>query len=189
MRLLKLFLSNDRGAVALMFALVLIPLMGLAGAAIDYGRAANQLSRLQSAVDMTALNLAKLPETVSAANLQTQADTAIRSMIQDPNVRTALNIGATRTGSLVQVTASSRVATAVVSIVGIYNFPISASSTAEWGSTRLRVALALDVTGSMASSGKLAAMKTAATNLINQLQNAATNTGDVYVSIVPLRRM
>ena len=38
---------------------------------------------------------------------------------------------------------------------------INGEATAKWGSERLRVALALDVTGSMASAGKMTALKNA----------------------------
>ena len=62
---------------------------------------------------------------------------------------------------------------------------MTSSATAKWGSTRLRVALVLDNTGSMSQAGKIGALKTATTNLLTQLQNAVTNDGDVYVSIVP----
>src|SRR6202035_1235783 len=54
-----------------------------------------------------------------------------------------------------------------------------------WGNSRLRVALVLDNTGSMADSGKITALKTATQNLLTQFKNAATNNGDVYVSIIP----
>jgi uncharacterized protein YegL len=53
---------------------------------------------------------------------------------------------------------------------------------------RLRVALALDNTGSMADAGKIGALKTATKNLLTQLKNAATQSGDVYVSIIPFSR-
>jgi hypothetical protein len=54
----------------------------------------------------------------------------------------------------------------------------------------------LDNTGSMtdggagttASPNKIQALKTASHNLLSQLQNAATNVGDVYVSIVPFTK-
>ena len=62
---------------------------------------------------------------------------------------------------------------------------ITGSSTAKWGSTRLRVALVLDNTGSKASDGKINALKTATANLLSQLKSAATANGDVYVSIIP----
>ena len=43
----------------------------------------------------------------------------------------------------------------------------------KWGNNRLRVALALDNTGSMASDGKIGALKTATKNLLDQLKAAA----------------
>src|SRR5262249_17307033 len=61
-------------------------------------------------------------------------------------------------------------------------------STVKWGNNRLRVALVLDNTGSMSSANKLTALKTATKNLLNQLQGAATQNGDVYVSIIPFSK-
>jgi hypothetical protein len=62
---------------------------------------------------------------------------------------------------------------------------LSASSTIAWGQGRLRVALVLDNTGSMADSGKMSALQTATKNLLAQLKAVAVNNGDVYVSIIP----
>ena len=70
-------------------------------------------------------------------------------------------------------------------IIGFDTFNVTASSTARWGITRLRVALVLDNTGSMANSGKMAAMQSATKGLLTQLQNAVTTAGDVYVSVIP----
>ncbi len=72
-----------------------------------------------------------------------------------------------------------------VKVLGFDTFTVKATSTAKWGITRLRVALVLDNTGSMADDGKMAAMQTATKNLLTQLQNAVTTPGDVYVSIIP----
>jgi len=47
------------------------------------------------------------------------------------------------------------------------------------------VALVLDNTGSMSSAGKITALQTATTNLINQLQAISVTPGDVYISIIP----
>lgn len=53
------------------------------------------------------------------------------------------------------------------------------------GIKKLELALALDNTGSMGSSGKLSNLKTAAKNLITTLQNAAKKDGDVKIAIIP----
>ena len=58
----------------------------------------------------------------------------------------------------------------------------------KWGNTKLRVALALDTTGSMADDGKMDALKTATKSLLDQLKTAATKNGDVYVSIIPFSK-
>ena len=72
--------------------------------------------------------------------------------------------------------------------IGIKTITVSAESTAKWGSSRLRVALVLDTTGSMNDDGKIAALKTATKNLLTQLQNVASVNGDVNVSIIPFSK-
>ena len=73
-------------------------------------------------------------------------------------------------------------------VMGYTEINIGSSATIKWGNQRLRVALALDTTGSMASAGKIDALKTATKNLLDQLKAAATNNGDVYVSIIPFSK-
>jgi hypothetical protein len=68
------------------------------------------------------------------------------------------------------------------------NITVSGSSNTKWGTTRLRVALVLDNTGSMADAGKITALKSATKNLLTQLQGAASQNGDVYVSIIPFSK-
>jgi uncharacterized protein YegL len=65
---------------------------------------------------------------------------------------------------------------------------IGVDSQVKWGTTRLRVALALDTTGSMDDDGKIEALKTATKNLLNTLKASASKDGDVYVSIIPFSK-
>jgi hypothetical protein len=65
---------------------------------------------------------------------------------------------------------------------------VGADAQVRWGNTRMRVALALDTTGSMAQDGKMDALKTATKSLLDQLKAAAVNNGDVYVSIIPFSK-
>ncbi len=88
-------------------------------------------------------------------------------------------------GPQIVVNASAHSKPNVMGVVGISTMNIAVSSTIAWGNSRLRVALVLDTTGSMASSGKIDALKTATNNLLTQLKSAAVTDGDVYVSIVP----
>ena len=50
------------------------------------------------------------------------------------------------------LTGKGTVATTFMNVVGLSKLDIDASSTVKWGNTRLRVALVLDITGSMNSS-------------------------------------
>lgn len=59
MDLINRFVSDRRGVAAVIFGLSLVPLVGMAGAAVDYSRAANAEAQLQRAADATALQLAR----------------------------------------------------------------------------------------------------------------------------------
>jgi hypothetical protein len=52
----------------------------------------------------------------------------------------------------------------------------------------MRVAMALDNTGSMGLDGKIGALRTAASSLVDQLSALAKNPGDAYISIVPFAK-
>jgi Flp pilus assembly protein TadG len=59
LKVTKRFSRNEKGNVAVMFALSLIPMVGSAGVAIDYGQASHVKTYLQAEVDSAALNGAK----------------------------------------------------------------------------------------------------------------------------------
>lgn len=169
-----------------MFGLTLIPVVGFVGAAYDYARAASARARLQAAVDMAALAASRLPSTTT----QSAFDAEISRMVSayaGSSAGASVTATSARETNKITVAATATVNTTLASVLTKY-IPISAESTVQWGNTRLRVALALDVTGSMGQSGKLSAMKTAAKNLLAQLKTAATADGDVYVSIIPFAK-
>src|SRR4029077_8557780 len=87
-------------------------------------------------------------------------------------------------GSQLTIKATGTMDTAFVKMLGYSSLNIGGSATGRWGSNRLRVALALDNTGSMNDDGKIGALKTATKNLITQLQCAASQTGAAMWLIV-----
>jgi Flp pilus assembly protein TadG len=187
------FRGDRRGNVAMMFGLVLVPLIGMVGAAIDYTRAAAVQASLQAALDATALAISKSATAMTSAQVQSAAQTFFSGVfsvsgITTPTV-TAVYTPASTSNATVKVSATLAVPMSFMAVVGINTTSVSGSSTTTWGMTRLRVALALDNTGSMADSGKIGALQTATKNLLNQLKAAAVNNGDVYVSIVPFAKV
>ena len=186
-RLLGCFGRSQRGNVAITFAFATLPLIGFVGAAIDYSRANTVKTAMQAALDTTALMLSKEAASDTAGQLQTNAQKYFAALFTRPEAQNAAVTASYTTtgGSTIVVNGSVQVPTTFMGIIGLKTFDVNASSTAKWGSTRLRVALVLDNTGSMSQSGKMTALKTATKGLLTQLQNAAGTDGDVYVSIVP----
>ncbi len=184
------FQRDRRGDVAIIFALALIPILAFVGAAVDYSRANAMRADLQAALDSTALMVSKNAATQTGSALQTSAQNYFNALFnntQAQNLQFTASYSSSG-GSSVAVNASADMPTTFMAILGFKTLTVTGSSTAKWGSVRLRVALVLDNTGSMADDGKMAALQTATKNLLTQLQTAATTNGDVYVSIIPVAK-
>jgi Flp pilus assembly protein TadG len=188
--LLTRFWKDRQGNLAPMLGIAIIPLIGFVGAAVDYSRANATRTALQSALDSTALMLSKNAALQTSGALQTEATNTFNALFTATN---AQNVAVTASyssilGSQLMISGSGTVKTDFLSVLGIDQIDISASTTSTWGNSRLRVALVLDNTGSMASSNKMTALKTASQNLLTQLKSAAVDVEDVYVSIVPFNK-
>lgn len=184
------FLRDRRGNVAPIFALAIVPIIGLVGAAIDYSRASAARAELQSALDATALMLSKESTGQTDEQLTSKADAYFRALFKRPEAQ-SVTIKASQTttnGQALTVSGSGKIETSFTKLIGLAEMGIASSATVKWGSTKLRVALALDNTGSMASAGKMPALKSATKSLLAILQGAAKNAGDVQVSIVPFAK-
>jgi Flp pilus assembly protein TadG len=173
-----------------MFGIVIIPLLGAVGAAVDYTQASATRTAFQNALDSTALMLSKTAATDSGSDLQTKANNYFNALFVRPGVSN-VEVNADysfSSGSKVVLNGSATLKTNFLDVLGIDHINISASTTSTWGNTRLRVALVLDNTGSMASSNKMTALKTASQNLLTSLKAAAMTPDDVYVSIIPFNK-
>jgi Flp pilus assembly protein TadG len=185
------FLCDRSASVAPLLALVTIPLVAFVGSAVDYSRAASVRSSMQAALDSTALMLSKNAQTFNEAQLQEQAVKLFSANFNRPEAaspQVTVAYSATTGGYAVAVTGSTSVQTHFMSIFGIPVINVSSTAMVKWSNSRLRVALVLDVTGSMSSSGKMTALKTATHKLLDQLKSVAKVDGDVYVSIIPFSK-
>jgi Flp pilus assembly protein TadG len=187
---LQQLLTANGGNVVSTFALLLLPITGFVGAAVDYSRANSARTAMQAAVDSTALMLSKVAPSLNNTQMQAKASEYFNALFVRPDV-TGVTVATTYSnaaGSQISLKATGSVKAEFMRVMGHSNLNISASSLVKWGNKRLRVALVLDNTGSMSSSGKMTALKTATKNLLTQLQTAATTNGDVYVSIIPFAK-
>jgi Flp pilus assembly protein TadG len=190
--LLQRLVRDRRASVAPAFALSIIPIFGLIGAGVDYSRASAAAAAVQAAVDSTALALSKDAPSLSPDQLQTNAAAYFNAVLNRPELQNvAVSVAYSTTGgSQIVINASGSISTLFMGMwpFNIATIDVAAKATSKWGTTRLRVALVLDNTGSMASDDKMTALKTASHNLLNLLQTAAKVPEDIYVSIIPFSK-
>lgn len=194
-RQLARFAAAEQGNIAVIFAIALVPVLSFIGAAIDYSRAVQARTSMQAALDSTALMLSKdlSSGTITTSQLSTKAQAYFNALFTATNSIPTVSVAATYTastsmGSTIQVTGSGTYTTSFMKIAGYPTLDIGTTSTSAWGLVRMRVAMVLDVTGSMADDGKMPAMQTAAKNLVDQLSALAKTSGDVYISVVPFSK-
>src|SRR5450756_237101 len=183
---LRAFRVAHTGNVAITFAFATLPILAGVGAAVDYSRANSVKVAMQSALDSTALMISKEAAKDTTTQLQTNAEKYFLALFTRPEAKNVTVTANFTTGATAMVvTAMAEVPTSLLGVIGIDKIDVTSSSTSKWGETRLRVALVLDNTGSMADAGKMSALQSATNSLLTQLKNAVTTDGDVYVSIVP----
>lgn len=183
------FVRNRDGGASPLLAFALLPLMAATGAAIDYSRANSTRVAMQAALDATGLMLSQEAATLPAADLGPQAKAYFNSLFHRPeakNVSLSQEFSSPQQGSFsLKLIGRADVPMIFASILGQSQVAVSATSEVLWGMKKLNLALALDNTGSMASNGKMVALKNAAHNLLDTLKAAEKVPGDIKVSIVP----
>jgi Flp pilus assembly protein TadG len=194
-RLVTRLRDDERGAIAVQFALLLIPIAVVTFGLIDISRASVQKRQLQDALDAATLMAARSTATTNA-DLDTIGDAALATEMTGLGV----NFGP---GNSTFVLGDNN--TVVGTIQGVVikpiisnlwsttNTTVSATATVMRSVNKLEVALVLDNTGSMASnlgSGgkKIDALITASKSLVDVLGAAAaraTETDAVKLAVVP----
>jgi Flp pilus assembly protein TadG len=191
--LITRFLRDQRAAVVPTFTLGVVAIVGFVGAAIDYSRANSIRSAMLAALDTTALMLSRDSDGLTPEQLSQKANDYFNAQFNRPDANnvqvTAVRESPQQGNFVLHVTASASMNTTVARVLGASQISVGTSADIAWGIKKLELALVLDNTGSMASGGKLAALKTAAHNLLNTLQNAGKQPGDVKVAIIPFDRM
>lgn len=179
---------DTRGAVAIMFALLLLPLIVMVGGAVDYSMAGRLKQRMQSSLDAAVLAAGSQASGRTPAQIEQSARTMFSAQFT-PSGMPAPSVSVTMGTSSLDMSATLNMPTAFLGLIGMQTIPIGAQAQTAWSMVRLRVALALDNTGSMLDDGKMVALQTSTLNLLTQLQNSSRTTGDVYVSIVPFAKV
>lgn len=184
----RLFKEATSGGVAMMFAVMSVPLLAMVGAAVDYSQAARIREQMQSALDAATLAAASKATGRTAGQIEQDALTIFHAQFKPPGVASP-TVTAKVADSAIDMKSTAVVPTSFLGVIGIYTIEVGVTSRTSWSLVRLRVALALDNTGSMAQAGKMSALQTATLNLLTHLQTSARDPEDVYVSVVPFAKV
>lgn len=182
------FLSCARGNVALIFALLALPLAVMAGFGVDLWRQNTAVTAVQNAIDAAAL-AAAATELDEVADLEAVVEAYLAGNMNG----TQLSAGYTTEVELIdeerlRVIVRGSVPAFFSGLIGRTELPVVATATATRGSDAfVEIALVLDNTWSMSASGgattKIAGLKSAATSLVNEVMTR--DDGKVKVSILP----
>jgi len=189
---LRKFMRADEGNTAIVFALASVALMSAGGAGVDMARVVAAKNRMATALDAAALAVGGTSGLSSDA-LTTMAQQYFDANYRGSNLGTPDPVHVDVEGQRITLSVNGVVSTTLLQAAGVDSMNFTVTNQVLRGMSKLRVALVLDNTGSMADvdatgTSKMAALKTATHQLLTQLQGAAVNPGDVEVSIIPFAR-
>ncbi|MCC7016549.1 MAG: pilus assembly protein [Rhodospirillales bacterium] len=173
----------ERGNVAIIFALAAIPMVLAVGTAVDLSRVYLVKQRLAYALD--AAGLAAGAVTDPAVNLQTVANAFFTANYPSTALGTPTTPVLVSSSGQIDISGSAVVPTSFMKIVGIDQVTVTASARIIRETTGLELVMALDNTGSMDNDGKLEAMKSAATDMVNILFGDETSPTLLRIGLVP----
>lgn len=181
------FCRNQRGNVLVMTGFLIVPFVGIVGVTVDYSRASNTRQALTAAIDSASLMAARDAQKLSDGELNTRVQNWIRDNLPESarSEFTGAKLTIDRTARTIHIAADANVPTTIARVIGTQSIPVKSNSEATWGTNRIELALVLDNTGSMSSSNKMTSLKTAAKSLVKIMKDAAIETDQIRVSIVP----
>ena len=180
------FFRSVSGNIAISFALALLPMMLAIGAAVDLARQNNANTTLQAATDAAVLAGAAARAT-NSAQLQKVVEDYVKSNDGYGIMQTVsgLEIQSDSAAGIVSVRLTGKIATSFMALAGFPTLNVGAYAEVHSGGQGAEIALVLDNTASMASEGRLVALKAAAHNLVNKVMSSKPANAYVKIGIVP----
>jgi Flp pilus assembly protein TadG len=186
------FAGDIRGNAAMIFALSLVAVIGAGGVGVDLARAMVAKNRMAAALDAAALAVGTT-NGLTTSQLQAMAQQYFNANYRETAYGTPGPVSVSVDGQSISLSVASDVPTAILPILGIDSVSVGVSNQVTRALTKLRVALVLDVTGSMLETDatgttKISALITATQQLLDTLRDAASTPGDVQVALVPFSK-
>lgn len=176
--------ADREGSVAIIFASVLIPLIALVGAAVDYSQALRLKDRLQAALDATALAVSRDGTEMSDAEIGDLANSYFAAHLRPGEIDRIGELALSRAGTTVNLAINGVSPTSFISILGVKTIPVAALSEVLLDNQTFEIALVLDNSGSMAGS-RIISLRDAATTLIDTLYGDVAYNPNLTFALVP----
>ncbi len=181
----RCFLARQSGGALPLSAGMMLTLVGFTGLALDGARLIYAKDVLQRSLDSAGL--------AAGHALNSDDMSADGHNFFDANVvaggailrNTDLSIVSSQDDRVLTLTATAEVESTFMTVFGFDTISVSASTEVTRETRGMELALVMDNTGSMRSGGKMDAMKTAATALINSIFDGEEVHPNLWISVVP----
>ncbi len=180
---LRRFACDKRGNVILLTGLLAVPLMMMAGAAIDMSQVISVRTRLAQATDAAALAVGA-SGTLDPSQAQDIANSVFHANYPAAELGTPGTVSVQFNEGAISVTADAVVDMALLDIIGIHTFNVGTETEVIREVKNIEIVMVLDNTGSMSGS-KIASLKTAANTLVNVLFGESATSDNVKIGLVP----
>ncbi len=184
---LRQLVEDQRGGVMMIVGLAIIPLFAIIGLAIDGGRGYMLKSKLSYAIDAAGLAGGRAFDT----DLRTQ-DIMMYFNANFPSGYMGAQLAAGNPlitfdddAKTITIVATATIPTRFMRVAGIQDMTVSARTVIKRELQGLELVMVMDNTGSMRGNGGMAAMKPAATTLINVLYGSREEVPNLWVGLVP----
>ncbi len=182
---LRRFHRETSGAVALLFALAVIPLSLAAGIAIDVAEISKAKVKLQGAADAAALAAASVKGIDDNARIAIAKSYIDANLAGQPVGAVGAPVVSVGQGALT-VEINSKMPARFMQLAGFNQHDLFSKSTvAIPGESNAEIALVLDYSGSMNGKGKYQAMRDAASSMVDILTDEGKNTDSIKFGLVP----
>lgn len=196
----RAFLDDRRGNFAILFGITSMVLVSAAGMALDYSRLSSAKVRLNQAVDAAVLSTTR---NITLGNIsEDDAEEVVRSYVLanidegeiagEPVQITKVLVDSS--AKTLEIEASIRVPMTLTKVFGQSDRTVITGAKSQFSNTKIEVAMALDITGSMGdpiagtSTTRIAALKSAATLGVEKLLDANQASERVRIGLVPYAR-
>ncbi|MEZ5931558.1 MAG: TadE/TadG family type IV pilus assembly protein [Alphaproteobacteria bacterium] len=180
-------MRDQRGIVAIIVGLAVIPMFAAIGLAIDGARGYMLQSKLSYAIDSAGLAGGRAFDSDQREDdIQMFFDANFPPGYMDATIQGGKpRVVFDDEANTITIEATATIPTRLMSVVGIPTMSVSARAVIQRQLPGMELVLVMDNTGSMRSDGKIGAMKDAATALINILYGERETVDNFWVGLVP----